>query len=831
MFTSSLPIDDILPHLCSSLKLHRSAVLVAPPGAGKTTRVPLALLKEDWTESKKIIMLEPRRLAARSAAAHMAGLLGEKTGETVGLRVRFGSYISAKTRIEVITEGIFTRMILDDPLLEDVGAVIFDEFHERSLDADFGLALALDIQNALREDLRIVVMSATLNGAHIAKKLQNAPVIETHGRSYPVSTVYLGRDPFRTIETDITNAVLKALAEEEGSLLVFLPGQKEIRHVNQLLKEKIKQPHIEICPLYGSLTAEDQDRAVLPARNGTRKIVLATSIAETSLTIEGVRVVIDSGLARIPDYDPATGLTHLKTVKVSMASAEQRKGRAGRIEPGQCYRLWEEAANGSLTSSFPPEILSTDLSSFVLDCAAWGVRDPASLTFLDPPPSTALTEARKLLLSLQALDNTGGITPVGKKLRALALPVRLARMVLEGAQQGFAQEAALLSAVLVEKGLGGASTDLAERIETLKKDRSQRANAMRHLARSWAETATTASSPVPRDEPAQADWGLLLASAYPERIAKQRGKSGDYLMANGRAGHLEPTDSLAQEKYLVVADIQGKAASGRITAACALPEHLLDKAVSTSVEEKEEVFFDQSTQTLRCRFIRQAGALVLEERPLPVKAGVANGNILIEGIRSLGLDILPWDDKTRQWCQRVTFMRKHNRNDKGSWPNVCHSALSVHLQEWLEPFLSGKTAIADIRNEDLKQALISLISWDQQKYLDFQAPSHFDTPAGSHLPIDYSEGEPVLRVRVQELFGLSCHPSLLDGQVPIVLHLLSPAQRAIQITTDLPGFWQGSWRTVKAELKGRYPKHFWPDDPMYATPTSKTKKAMEKKLA
>jgi ATP-dependent helicase HrpB len=525
VFDTSLPIDAVLEDLTASLRVRSNAVLVAAPGAGKTTRVPLVLLGEPWVNGGKLIVLEPRRLAARAAAARMAQTLGEAVGETVGLRVRLGSKISRRTRIEVVTEGVFARMILDDPSLDGVAAVLFDEFHERSLDADLGLALALDAQGGLREDLRLLVMSATLDGARVAKLLSGAPVVESEGRAYPVETRYLGRDPNKRIEEQVADAVTRALRAEGGSLLVFLPGQGEIRRVETLLRERIGDPAVDIAPLYGALERGEQDLAVSPAKPGRRKVVLATSIAETSLTIEGVRVVIDSGLARVPVYEPNIGLTRLETVRVSRAAADQRRGRAGRTEPGICYRLWEEAATGALEPFGRPEILSADLAPLLLDCAAWGVTDPTSLAFLDPPPASALKEARTLLQQLGALDGEGRITDMGRRLRDLPLPPRLARMILAAGESGQAREAADLAAVLVERGLGGDAVDLADRVERFRRDRSGRAQDMRRMAQGWAKGGESASVGEPHS------IGALLTLAYPDRVAKARGKTGEYPMA------------------------------------------------------------------------------------------------------------------------------------------------------------------------------------------------------------------------------------------------------------------------------------------------------------
>src|SRR5947209_409106 len=554
----ALPIDSALADVAEGLASHTALVVVAPPGAGKTTRIPLALLREDWAAGKGGILLEPRRLAARAAAQRMGATLGERVGETVGLRMRLETKVSAKTRIEVVTEGVFARLILDDPLLDGVAAVLFDEFHERSLDADLGLALALDVQGGLRDDLRIMVMSATLDGARVASLLRDAPVVESAGRAYPVETAYLGRGPRERIEDAVAHAVLRALRTEPGSLLVFLPGQGEILRTAERLTEQVRDPRVDIVPLYGALERQDQDRAIAPAAPGRRKIVLATSIAETSLTIEGVRVVIDSGFSRLPRYEPGIGLTRLETVRVSRAAADQRRGRAGRTEPGVCYRLWEEAANGALEPFARPEILDADLSGLVLDLAHWGVREPLALAWLDPPPPPAWNEARALLVRLGALDAEGAITEAGRRMRDLPLPPRLARMVIEAAARGQAEEAARIAAILSERGLGGSSTDLGERLERFARERSQRADAVRRLAAGGGRAAGGAARPKPTDK--KHSTGALLARAYPERIAKARGERGHFLMANGRAAVLEPHDPLAASFYLAIAEVTGRRA-------------------------------------------------------------------------------------------------------------------------------------------------------------------------------------------------------------------------------------------------------------------------------
>ncbi|HEX5212673.1 MAG TPA: ATP-dependent helicase HrpB, partial [Pseudolabrys sp.] len=594
-FDTPLPIDDALPRLTAALAANNCAVLVAPPGAGKTTRVPLVLLDEPWAKDKKILVLEPRRLAARAAAARMASTLGEQVGATVGLRVRFGSKVSKRTRIEVVTEGIFTRLILDDPSLDGVAAVLFDEFHERSLDADLGLALARDAQQGLREDLKILVMSATLDGARVATLLGGAPVVESQGRAFPVETRYLGRDPRARIEKQVADAVERALRAEQGSALVFLPGAGEIRRTETLLRDRINDPVVDIVALYGALDAREQDRAISPSPAGRRKVVLATSIAETSLTIEGVRVVVDSGLARVPRYEPDVGLTRLETVRVSRAAADQRRGRAGRTEPGVCYRLWDEPQTGSLEPYTRPEILSADLSSFVLDLAEWGANDPGKLAFLDPPPQAALSEAKALLSELGALDEQGRITEEGRKLRALPLPPRLARMVTDAGAQGAGDQAAQIAAVLTERGLGGDDPDLRHRLDQFRRDRSARGQDARAMARRWVDTAGGKDGD-------NTSVGSLLALAFPDRVAKNRGGGvGGFLLANGRGGNVDPASSLAREPFLVVAELTGAAAASRIILAAPIALEEIEARFGSQIENRERVTFDTVSASLRAR--------------------------------------------------------------------------------------------------------------------------------------------------------------------------------------------------------------------------------------
>jgi ATP-dependent helicase HrpB len=815
-FDTKLPIDEALPDLTAALRQHHAAVLVAPPGAGKTTRVPLVLLDEPWARDRKILVLEPRRLAARAAAERMAATLKEAVGDTVGLRVRFGSKVTRKTRIEVVTEGIFTRLILDDPSLDGIAAVLFDEFHERSLDADLGLALARDVQQGLREDLKLLAMSATLDGARVAKLLGDAPVVESEGRAFPVETRYLGRDARQPVERQMADAVARALRAEPGSALVFLPGQAEIRRTETLLKERVSDPAVDIVTLYGALDAQTQDRAIAPAPAGKRKVVLATSIAETSLTIEGVRVVVDSGLARVPRYEPDVGLTRLETVRVSRAAADQRRGRAGRTEPGVCYRLWDEPQTASLEAYARPEILAADLSSMLLDCAQWGATDPRKLSFLDPPPTSALTEARTLLVELQAIDAQGRITGEGRKLRRLPLPPRLARMVVDAAREGAGRRAADLAAILSERGLGGDDVDLAHRLDQLRRDRSRRGEDARRMARRWADDVGA-----PARDTSELSAGSILSLAYPDRIAKSRGGDGAFLLANGRGAHLDPASALAREPFLAVAELSGTAALGRILSAASIALEDIEARFAGKIERREEITFDAASASLRGRKSNRIGAIVLAERPMRIEPNDETARMLAEGIARLGIDKLPWTKSLQQWRNRVMFLR---RAEGDEWPDLSDAALAVTAGHWLEPMLQFKTALAQITVDELDTALSVLLLYPLKRRLDAEAPTHFAAPSGSSVPIDYDSTEgPKLAIRVQELFGLDRHPSIAGGKVRLVVELLSPAHRPVQVTRDLPGFWRGSYATVKAEMRGRYPRHPWPDDPLKALATRRAK--------
>ncbi|HWV41776.1 ATP-dependent helicase HrpB [Pseudorhodoplanes sp.] len=827
-FGSSLPIDEALPALTAALRAREAAVLVAPPGAGKTTRVPLVLMDEPWAAEKKIIVLEPRRLAARAAAERMAKTLGESVGDTVGLRVRFGSKVSKRTRIEVVTEGIFTRMILDDPELEGIAAVLFDEFHERSLDADLGLAFARDAQLGLREDLKLLVMSATLDGARIARLLGDAPQVESLGRAFPVETRYLPREARERIEPQVADAVLRALRADSGSILVFLPGQAEIRRTETLLNERITDPAVDVVALYGALDAQVQDRAIAPSPPGRRKVVLATSIAETSLTIEGVRVVIDSGLARVPRFEPGTGLTRLETVRVSRAAADQRRGRAGRTEPGICYRLWSEPETASLEAYARPEILSADLSGFALDLAQWGVADPSTLTFLDPPPNAAYAEARKLLVELRALGDDGRITDEGRSLRALPLPPRLARMVVDGAREGAGEMAAQIAVLVTERGVGGNDVDLTHRLDLFRRDRSRRAEDARAMAKRWAASASprTQSAPSPL---AGEDWGggsvgALLALAYPDRIAKNRGGGqGSFLLANGRGAMLDPALTLAREPYIVAADLSGTAAQARILMAAPITLSEIEQRFADRIEQRDEVTVDPATLSLRGRKAKRLGAIALSEQIIPVAPSSETALVLANAIAEAGIGRLPWSKHLRQWRDRVMFLRKAEGDE---WPDLSDAALSASVQDWLAPLLADKTALKDIGADELSNAIMELLPWAMRRRLDTEAPTHFEAPTGTSVPIDYeAEAGPTIAIRVQELFGISRHPAIAGGRVALVIELLSPAHRPVQVTRDLPGFWAGSYAAVRAEMRGRYPKHPWPDDPANALPTRRTKRA------
>jgi ATP-dependent helicase HrpB len=808
-----LPIDDALPDLQTALAAGPYAVLVAPPGAGKTTRVPLALMDAPWRDDRRIIMLEPRRLAARAAAGQMARLLGEDVGQTVGYRVRMDSKVTARTRIEIVTEGVFTRMLLDDPELTGVAAVLFDEFHERSLDGDLGLALTLDAA-ALRPDLRVLVMSATIDGARVARLLSDAPVIESLGRAFPVETIHSEPDPLQRLEDQVTSAVLSALREHEGSALVFLPGQGEIIRVAERLAGRVPA-NTDIAPLYGQLTPAEQDRAIRPAEPGRRKVVLATSIAETSLTIDGVRIVIDSGFRRVPAYEPGTGLTTLETRRVSRAGADQRRGRAGRTSPGVAIRLWNQGQTSALEPFDTPEILAADLSGLALDLANWGVTDPAALLFLDPPPAPAWTEATGLLRSLDAIDAQCRITPEGKALARLPLHPRLAHMVVAAAAEDDAATAAELAVLIGERGLGGDATDLSHRLDRFRSDRSKRADDARALARRWA---TQASS---KKTASNLAAGYHLARAYPDRVAQAAGPRGRFRLANGRQASLDPSDALAAAPFLVVTDITGVAANGRIRAAAALDRADLEALFAHRITETTTLTFDAASSSVRARRIRQLDALRLADEPVPVEDPEAAALLLAEAAARRGIDLLPWSREQKAWRARANFLRVTLGDD---WPDLNADALAPTVGDWLAPAFFGLTKLSEVSGEHLRTALDLLLPYPRRQEIEALLPSHYTAPTGNSVPIDYTaEGGPAIEIRVQELFGLTRHPTIANGRIRLILVLLSPAHRPIQTTRDLVGFWNGSWTDVAKDLKGRYPRHPWPDEPAKAAPTARAK--------
>jgi ATP-dependent helicase HrpB len=796
-------------------------VLAAPPGAGKTTVVPLALLDEAWTAGGRIIVLEPRRLAARAAADRMARTLGERAGETVGYRVRMQSRVSAGTRIEVVTEGVFTRMILDDPGLDGVAAVLFDEFHERSLEGDLGLALARDAQGLVRDDLRLLVMSATLDVARVSALLGGAPVIESQGRMFPVETRYAGRDPRLGLEDQVARLCLRLLAEQAGSQLVFLPGQGEIRRVERLIGERLRDAAVDVCPLYGALDPAEQDRAIAPSPEGRRKIVLATSIAETSLTIEGVRVVVDCGLSRAPRFDPASGLTRLATVRVSRAAADQRRGRAGRVEPGVCWRLWDEAETRALPAFERPEILEADLSGLALDLARWGARDTSGLAFLDQPPQAAFAEARSLLQRLQALDGQGAITAHGRALASLPLAPRLAHMVVKGAASGAGRRAARIAALVSERGLGGTDVDLRHRLEQLERDRGQRAADARALADRWAAQAgRTTGKPSDEAQGEPLSEALLLAEAYPDRIAKQRGGLGDYQLASGRGVWLEPTDALARERWLAVGDLGGGATRDRVLLAAPLDEAALVEDFADRLVT-EDVLEPDARGRLKARRVTRLDRLTVSERLVDNPDPAVIRQALMAQAAREGLGALPWGEAARALRQRAAFLREAGFAEA---PDLSDERLAASLGDWLAPALKGRASLAEVPAQALDTGLRGLVDWSGMQALDRLAPERWSTPAGTSAAIDYgAEGGPAVEVRVQELFGLDVHPAVAGGRAPLTLVLLSPARRPIQVTKDLPGFWRGSWKAVRSDLRGRYPKHPWPEDPLAEAPTTRAK--------
>lgn len=827
---AELPIHAAIAELKAALHAHRSVVLQAPPGAGKSTVVPLELLGESWMSGRRIVMLEPRRLAARAVAARMADTLGEPVGRSVGYRMRLDSRVSAATRIEVVTEGILTALMQRDAALEDVGCVIFDEFHERSLQADLGLALCLDVQSHLNEALRLLVMSATLNAEPLARLLGAAPIVRAHGRSFPVEVRYGeksaqdSRGAARELQQAVratTAAVRRALEEESGDLLVFLPGAGEIHRVLAALEQPALPPDVRLAPLFGELSREDQDRALAPSPPGRRKVVLATNIAETSLTIEGVRVVIDSGLARRARFDPVSGMSRLETLRISRASAEQRCGRAGRLEPGVCYRLWTEGVQQTLEGHTPAEILEADLAPLALELAGWNVTDPGQLRWLDPPPGAAYAQALDLLRRLGALDEHMRITSHGREMLQLRMHPRLAHMLVRSRELDAMPLACDLAALLSERDiLRGRSderdADIHVRLELLQGRGSHDADRgalerVKKMAAQYRRQLGVEEAPVSADAA-----GSLLALAYPDRIAHARSSgSGRYRLSNGRGAFFAGPQSLARAEFLAVAELDAGEREARIFLAAALKREEIEHIFADDILTVEQVRWDPQQQAVLATRERRLGALVLEERALTRADSGALQAALIDGIRQLSLEqALPWSAEAREWRARVMFMRGLQPD---IWPDVSDAALAVSLEHWLAPWLEGMTRREHLTRLDLHAALEALLDWNLRKRLDELAPTHMTVPSGSSIRIDYLDGDtPSLSVRLQEVFGLHESPRIGGGKVALLIKLLSPARRPVQMTRDLASFWRSGYLEVKKELKGRYPRHYWPDDPLRA---------------
>jgi len=820
-----LPINNIIPDLLNTLESQTTILLQAPPGAGKTTRVPLALMDAPWREGRKILMLEPRRLAARSAARYMAGQMGEKPGQAVGYRTRLDTRVTSATVIEVVTEGILTRLIQNDPALEDYAVVIFDEFHERSLQADLGLALVREARQALREDLRIIVMSATLDTAPIARLLGDVPVLSSDGRAFPVEVAYRPIPRNGRIEQQVVSVIHEALADQSGSLLVFLPGAGEIRRVERQLQNQTGNDVI-VAPLYGNLKSEEQDRAIAPAPEGYRKVVLATAIAESSLTIEGVRVVIDSGQQRRAVFDANSGMTRLVTGWVSKASAEQRKGRAGRIEPGACYRLWSESAQFGLAEFTPPEIQEADLAPLVLELAQWGARSPDQLDWIDPPPAAHWQQAVALLQWLDMLDADSAITEHGKAARDMGVHPRLAHMILRGRDIGHGYLAAELAALLEERDLAGrsAGADMQERVRMLRgSGPRQGVDTARVISITKSVSRLAAGLERPQAMPSEDEVGRVLAQAYPDRIArKRRGEAPRYQLSNGRGAALRSDDRLARYEWLVAAELDGKAREATIYLAAPVTPAVLEQDLFGHIEEYEEAVWDERRGTVVARRVRKLGQLELEETALPAPSPELVQQGLLAAVRKKGLGSLPWTPAAEQWLARVTLLAEYF---PGEWPTVSERWLTDNLDTWLGPFLAGMTHWRDLDKLNLSQALASLLEYPQQQALEELAPPRLTIPTGQSVALDYTaENGPVLAAKLQALFGWTKTPTVAGGQVPVVIHLLSPAQRPLAVTADLASFWQNAYPEVRKDMRGRYPKHPWPEDPLTADASQGTKK-------
>ena len=850
--TAGLPVLDILADLAGALASDRRALVEAPPGAGKTTIIPLALLHQAdsaWLNAKKILVLEPRRLAARACAGRMAALMGQAPGQTVGYQVRLDRCVGPDTRIEVITEGILTRRIQRDPELSGIGLIIFDEFHERHLHSDLGLALALEAAEVFSPDLRLLVMSATMDLDGLSRIMGSARIIRSRGKSWPVDTVYLppestrpkgsqvpypARDKGFSILPACRAAIVRALGENKGDILVFLPGAAQIRALAEDLAPLAdKDPCLSIFPLFGNLSYKDQAAAIAPSSEGCRKLVLATPIAETSLTIEGVRTVVDTGLARVPKFFPGTGMSRLETLAVSRASADQRRGRAGRTGPGICYRLWSAHVHQGLIPFNRPEILQADLAPLVLELALWGVKDPRELSWLDTPPDSGIDPARALLKRLGALNARGQITDHGRRLAAAGIHPRLAQMVIRGAELGLGYTACCLAALVEGRDLIPASQDpdIRLRLEILasqagkgRRPRDKAAQKILSQARLLAERFKISSAAI-----AIESSGRLLALAWPGRIAKKRQPGSlAYVMASGAGCEFMGENAVSGKDFIVAVHAGGRAKNPRISLAAPYDPADLEKDFSQQTQTRETVAWDVKTRSVRAMATCAYGKIILSQTPCPLPGPDQVVPALIQGIRQQGLEILPWSKPALSLCCRVTFLRGTGLPEFASLPDLSPKGLIAGLEEWLAPFLEGMASAADLKRLDLTGALKALLSWDQLSLVEAQAPTHIQVPSGSRIPLDYEDetgplDSPVLAVRLQEMFGLTATPAVAKGRVPLTLHLLSPARRPVQITRDLSNFWRTTYAEVKKDLMGRYPKHYWPEDPLAAPPTKRAK--------
>jgi ATP-dependent helicase HrpB len=822
-----LPIDEVLPQLLAALRSHVNAVLVAEPGAGKTTRVPLALLEEPWLQGKKIVMLEPRRLAARSAAHFMAAGLGEAAGQTVGYRVRLDTKVSAATRIEVVTEGVLTRMLQEDQALEQVGAIIFDEFHERHLHGDLGLALSLQSQALLREDLRIVVMSATLAAEPLAALLGGAPVVRSAGRVYPVATHYAASRRTGPLEQVMGLAIVNALREHDGDVLAFLPGVAEIRRTASWLATAGLPNTTRIEELHGSLPLDKQDAAIAKSAPGTRKVVLATSIAESSLTVEGVTIVVDSGLMRVPRFSPRTGMTRLDTVAVSQASADQRRGRAGRLAPGHCYRLWTEQEQPYLPEQSAPELLEADLAPLALELAIWGITDPVELDWLTAPPGPAWEQAVAILQQLHALDGDGKPTELGRRIAGFGVHPRLGAMMISGASLGAARTACELAALLSERDMlpQERNVDMQLRLELLRQLADGRsshpqagaASRVMAQARQWERLLPAHRAGGQTRIP---PLGVLLAIAYPDRIAWRR-EDGRYLLANGRGATLAEAQPLSLSSLLVACELDDAGTESRIRLAAELKLVDIEPYLNEYVRSEATLEWDEAAQAMRARNRLRLGAILLKETPRQNVDEEQAAELLLTIIRRDGFDMLPMTKQAAQLKARMGLM---SLSGDGNWPDASDAGLLAAAAEWLKPHLYGIRSRAGLQKLPMTTLLESLLTYRQRQELDEQVPTHIVVPSGSRIPVDYSNpAAPALAVRLQELFGMRETPRLAGGKLPVTLHLLSPSQRPVQVTSDLQSFWEHAYFEVKKDLKGRYPKHYWPDDPYAAVATNRAK--------